>query len=146
MGKGDPSKRAKFSSQTGLVFWFFPADTKTLHLHVDIWNSKDGSIEFGYLIGFSSHKDVSFLWKTTHDMIDSGKIGKAYDEVVNGTIAVNKLASDVGSMGQFVRISRVSSCAEPTVSPPITPQVNQLKEVKKKKDAKKKKEGKKGLL
>ena len=146
MGDRDPSERAKFGSQTGLAFWSRPADTKTPHLHVDDWNSKDGSGEFGYLIGFSSHEDVSLLYKTAYDMIDSGKIGQTYYEVVNGTVAVNKLVSDVGSMGRFVRISHVSSCAEPTVSPPITPQVNQLKEVKKKKDAKKKKEGKKGLL
>ena len=91
MGEGDPSKRYEFGSQTGLAFWSRPADTKTPHLHVDDWNSEDGSGEFGYPIGFSSHEDVSFLYKTTYDMIDSGKMGQAYYEVVNRTVAVNKL-------------------------------------------------------
>ena len=105
LGEGDPSKRKSNGVQSGLAFWSRPADNKTPHLHVDDWNSASGAGEFGYPIGYSTHEDASFAYKTTIDTIAGGKVGSAYYESVNGTYR-NILASDVAAYGQAVRVGR----------------------------------------
>ncbi|EOD16467.1 hypothetical protein EMIHUDRAFT_245097 [Emiliania huxleyi CCMP1516] len=45
----------------------------TPHLHVDDWNNATGAGEFGFPIGYSSHKDASFAYATTADKIEGGK-------------------------------------------------------------------------
>ncbi len=91
MGEGDPGRRGDDPpTQEGLAFWSRPGDDKVPHLHVDDWAD-----EFGYPIGFSTHEDVSFLYKTTQDRIDTGKVGDAYyQEDEDGNVQVNKLATD----------------------------------------------------
>ena len=111
LGEGDPSKRKSNGVQSGLAFWSRPADNKTPHLHVDDWNSASGAGEFGYPIGYSTHEDASFAYKTTTDTIAGGKVGSAYYESVDGTVIRNILASDVAAYGQAVRVVRVTARA-----------------------------------
>jgi len=108
MGAGDPSLRSMNGVQTGLAFWSRPGDDKVPHLHVDDWNDKNGQGEFEFPIGYSSHEDAGFMYKTTQDRIDTGKVGLAYfDE--SASPPVNKLASDLEAMGRFVSVTPVDA-------------------------------------
>jgi len=103
MGEGNPALKGENGKQSGLAFWSRPGDDKTPHLHVDDWNDDNGDGEFGFPIGYSTHEDASFSYKTTQSTIDGGKVGSAY--YVDGEL--NRLASDVNGFGQNVRVKEV---------------------------------------
>jgi len=105
MGEGNPALKGENGKQSGLAFWSRPSDDKTPHLHVDDWNDDNGDGEFGFPIGYSTHEDASFSYKTTQSTIDGGKVGSAY--YVEGEL--NKLASDINGFGQNVRVKEVRS-------------------------------------
>jgi len=105
MGEGNPALKGENGKQSGLAFWSRPGDDKTPHLHVDDWNDDNGDGEFGFPIGYSTHEDASFSYKTTQSTIDGGKVGSAY--YVEGEL--NKLASDINGFGQNVRVKGVRS-------------------------------------
>lgn len=100
MGEGNPDLRTENGVQSGLAFWSRPGDDKTPHLHVDDWNDEDGKGEFHFPIGYSTHEDASFQYRTTQRQIDGGKVGAAYLD--NN----NSLASDVDAFGKLVRVIR----------------------------------------
>lgn len=102
LGEGNPDLRYENGIQTGLAFWSRPADNKPPHLHVDDWNDSNGDGSFGFPIGYSSHEDASFLYKTTQENIDGGKVGKDYYDETEG---VNNLASDLNAYGQSVHVT-----------------------------------------
>lgn len=104
MGEGKPSKRSDFGTQDGLAFWTRPADVNVPHLHVDDWNNQEGIGRFNFPIGFSTHEDASFMYETTAQRIATGRVGEAYYKEVNGTVVLNKLASDINAFGQSVRV------------------------------------------
>mmetsp|Transcript_38298 Transcript_38298/g.86168 ORF Transcript_38298/g.86168 Transcript_38298/m.86168 type:complete len:282 (-) Transcript_38298:68-913(-) len=104
MGEGKPSQRKENGSQEGLAFWSRPSDDKTPHLHVDDWNNQEGVGQYEFPIGFSSHEDASFHYQTTTQRIATGKVGEAYYQENNGTVVVNKLASDLDAFGQPLRV------------------------------------------
>jgi hypothetical protein len=105
MGEGNPDLRGQNGVQSGLAFWSRPSDDKTPHLHIDDWNDGNGDGEFGYPIGFSSHEDAGFLYKTTQDRIDTGKVGPTYyQEDGAGNVILNQLASDVGAFGERIQV------------------------------------------
>lgn len=107
MGEGNPDLRSQPGVQSGLAFWSRPGDDKTPHLHVDDWNDANGQGEFGFPIGYSSHEDASFMYRTTEAQISGGKVGIAYFEADgDGNVKVNKLASDIEAFGSGVRVSR----------------------------------------
>ncbi|MEM7138470.1 MAG: hypothetical protein AAF500_17960 [Myxococcota bacterium] len=107
MGEGNPDLRSERGVQSGLAFWSRPGDDKVPHLHVDDWDDDNGDGEFGFPIGFSSHEDAGFLTKTTQDRIDTGKVGESYyQEDGDGNVVLNKLESDVGALGERVRVVR----------------------------------------
>ena len=104
MGEGSPDLRGQPGTQVGLAFWSRPGDDKVPHLHVDDWDLDNGVLgagEFGFPIGFSSHEDVSFLYKTTQNRIDTGRVGTAYFDADNG---VNNLATDVEAFGPRIKV------------------------------------------
>lgn len=107
MGEGNPDLRGNPGSQLGLAFWSRPRDDTVPHLHVDDWDLNNGDPpgdgQFGFPIGFSSHEDVSFLYKTTQDRIDTGRVGRAY---FDDTAGVNNLASDFEAFGPRMRVAR----------------------------------------
>ncbi|MEM6839796.1 MAG: hypothetical protein AAF609_23540, partial [Cyanobacteria bacterium P01_C01_bin.120] len=82
LGEGNPDLRSEVGVQSGLAFWTRPADDKLPHLHVDDWAD-----EFGFPIGYSSHEDVSFPTETVADLIETGKVGDAYLESVQDSLA-----------------------------------------------------------
>lgn len=107
MGEGYPDLRTQNGVQSGLAFWSRPGDDKPPHLHVDDWNDSDGNGEFGFPIGYSSHEDASFMYRTTARQIAGGKVGKAYfDADDDDNVSVNKLASDIEAFGSGVRVSK----------------------------------------
>ena len=95
MGEGNPDLRKENGVQSGLAFWSRPGDDKTPHLHVDDWNDENGEGEFGFPIGYSTHEDASFQYKTTQQQIDGGKVGDAY---------IDTLASDIDATGKLVHV------------------------------------------
>lgn len=104
MGEGDPDLRGEPGSQVGLAFWSRPRDGVTPHLHVDDWDldpAVPGAGEFGFPIGFSSHEDVAFFYRTTQNRVDDGRVGTAYFDPSPG---VNNLASDLEDVGQRIRV------------------------------------------
>lgn len=104
IGAGDPALRGQAGTQTGLAFWSRPKDTSTPHLHIDDWDigtTTPGAGEFGFPIGFSSHEDVAFLYRTTQNRIDDGRVGSAYYDPDN---SVNKLASNLDDVGNRIKI------------------------------------------
>lgn len=104
MGEGNPDLRGQPGSQSGLAFWSRPRDEAVPHLHVDDWND-----DFRFPIGFSSHEDASFPTKTTQERIDTGRVGEAYYRQENGEVVVNKLASDFGEFGEWMRVVRAKA-------------------------------------
>lgn len=104
MGEGNPDFRGQPGVQVGLAFWTRPSDDKVPHLHVDDWdldNGIRGAGEFGFPIGFSSHEDASFLYKTTQERVNTGKVGATYFDAANG---VNELATDLEAFGPRVKV------------------------------------------
>ena len=41
-----------------------------------------GNDEFGFPVAFSTHEDISFFTQTTQELIDTGRVGDAYSEVI----------------------------------------------------------------
>ena len=104
MGEGNPDLRGQPGSQVGLAFWSRPRDDTVPHLHIDDWdldNGIPGAGEFGFPIGFSSHEDVAFLYRTTQNRVDTGRVGTAYFDEAAG---VNNLASDFEAFGRQIRV------------------------------------------
>lgn len=104
MGAGDPGLRSQPGSLTGLAFWSRPLDEATPHLHMDNWdlgNGIPGAGKFGFPLGFSSHEDVAFFYRTTQNRVDDGRVGAAYYDPVNG---VNKLTSNLEDVGQAIKV------------------------------------------
>lgn len=104
MGVGNPDLRSEPGSQIGLAFWSRPKDDSTPHIHVDDWDlSADvpGAGEFGFPLGFSSHEDVAFPFRTTQNRVDDGRVGEAYFDAEAG---VNNLATDLDDSGSRVRV------------------------------------------
>ena len=104
MGEGTPDLRGQPGTQAGLAFWSRPRDEVVPHLHLDDWDLSDaapGAGEFGFPIGFSSHEDVSFMYKTTQDRVDTGRVGTAYFDPANG---VNNLATDFEAFGPRIKV------------------------------------------
>ena len=104
MGEGDADLRGMPGVQTGLAFWTRPSDDKVPHLHFDDWdldNGIRGAGEFGFPIGFSSHEDASFMYLTTQNRVDTGRVGKTYFDAAAG---VNILATDLSAYGPRVKV------------------------------------------
>lgn len=89
---------------TGLNLFSRPAlnpfgEVPPPHFHFDDWGD-----EFEFPIGFGSHEDVSFFTQTTQDLLDTGRVGDAYQD---------NLASNLDETGERIEVTPVE--AEPSL-------------------------------
>ncbi|MEL6777422.1 MAG: serine hydrolase [Cyanobacteria bacterium J06597_16] len=93
---------------TGLNLWSKSKETSSALIHLDDW-----SRELGFPVGYSTHEDISFLTKTTAELIETGKVGETYLDDIQDTlgelgspIVVSPPENDAGS---FVATSGTTS-------------------------------------
>lgn len=63
------------------------------HFHFDDWSD-----EFNFPVAFGSHEDVSFFTQTTQELIDTGRVGDAYNDAI---------ASDLDETGQKIEVIQI---------------------------------------